>query len=79
MIVTSDRVYHLQAENKKEMQHWMEVLQKVINITKNRTNYHWKKKNHLISEGDKQFKEGYLQELTIFKTWKQYYFILKVT
>lgn len=75
MISTADRVYHLQCDTAEDMYKWIETLRKAKLLFKRQ-----ERTSSILSSvsyNRKQYREGFLFELAIFKTWRQFYFILK--
>jgi len=86
MVVTADRVYHLQADTPEEMQRWMQAIKKAQAFFKKQVAERQQQQQLLggaaapwapVKYNPKEYKEGYLCALGAFKSWKQSYFVLK--
>lgn len=65
-------MYHLQAEDKEDLQRWMTTLSRAIEL--------WKKSrvgSPQAAVEEKSYREGYLYDYSMLYGWKKQYFILK--
>lgn len=78
MLVSPDRVYYFEAGSKELTDWWIKGLNKAISIFKRQSPLNIKIEGQFpIIVQQKEYKEGYLYELSMLRQWKYKFFVLK--